>query len=52
MEISARIFGIRDEKDFEQIFKPLLKRNDDMMQRFRGTLFEDHPQEQRSSSGD
>jgi hypothetical protein len=36
MGISARIFEIRDEKDFEQIFKPLLERNDDMMQRFRG----------------
>ena len=35
MEISAHIFRIRTTRDFDLLFKPLLRRNNDMMQRFR-----------------
>jgi hypothetical protein len=41
MEISAHIFGIRAKRDFELLFKPLIKRNDEMMQRFRDLLLEE-----------
>jgi uncharacterized protein DUF5677 len=50
MEISARIFGIRDRRDFEQLFKPLLRRNNEMMERFRETFYESDLEKQPSSS--
>ena len=35
IEISARIFRIRSSRDFELLFKPILRRNDEMIQRYR-----------------
>jgi hypothetical protein len=49
MEISAHILGIRAKRDFELLFKPLIKRNDEMMQRFRHLFFETHLSKQPSS---
>jgi hypothetical protein len=40
MEISAHVLGIRAKRDFELLFKPLIKRNDEMMERFRGSFLE------------
>jgi Family of unknown function (DUF5677) len=40
MELSARVFGIRSTQNFELLFKPLLRRNDDLMQRLRDLLLE------------
>jgi Family of unknown function (DUF5677) len=48
MEISARIFGIRTRRDFELLFKPLLRRNDEMIQRFRHLFLESHVEKQPS----
>ena len=42
MEISAHVLGIRAKREFERLFKPLIKRNDEMMQRFRGLFLEEH----------
>jgi Family of unknown function (DUF5677) len=41
MEFSARIFRIRTAREFETLFKSLVKRNDDMMQRFRSLFLEE-----------
>ena len=35
MELSAHIFRIRTTRDFDLLFKPLIRRNDEMVQRFR-----------------
>jgi Family of unknown function (DUF5677) len=40
IEISARIFRIRSTRDFELFFKRLVRRNDEMMQRFRDLFLE------------
>ena len=49
MEISARILGIRERRDFELLFKPLLKRYDSMMQRSRDLILEEVQQQKRPS---
>ncbi len=51
MEISAHIFGIRCKRDFELLFKPLIKRNDEMMQRFRGLFLEEAHLQERPTPG-
>ena len=35
MEISASIFGVRSTRDFQLLFKRILRRNNEMMQRYR-----------------
>jgi hypothetical protein len=41
IEISARLFRIRTTRDFELSFKRILRRNDEMMQRFRNLFLEE-----------
>lgn len=41
IEISARIFQIRSTRDFELLFKPILRRNNDMIQRYRSLFLEE-----------
>jgi hypothetical protein len=44
MEISARVFGIRDKRDFGLLFNPILKRHNEMVQRFRHLYIEEKVQ--------
>jgi len=51
MELTAHILGLRSQRDFDLLFKPLLKRNDEMMQRFRGLFLEEAQLQERRSPG-
>ena len=42
MELSAHIFRIRTTRNFEQLFKPLLRKGDDITQRFREVFIPGH----------
>jgi hypothetical protein len=39
MEISARVFGVRDRRDFDIFFKRLLKRQNELEERHLGLHF-------------
>jgi len=51
MEYSAQILEIRSQRHFDLLFKSLLRRNDEMMERFRELFIEAHLEKRVASSG-